>query len=66
MSTKSFLDQYRWERFYEADESDDTWVIFRPGQFAAPIAEAYSADDAQKIVDALNRVPRHGPVEDEK
>lgn len=65
MSTKSFLEKYRWE-WEVNDHGNDMWVIYGPGQFDAPIAEAYSADDAQKIVDALNRVPVAGPVEDNR
>lgn len=74
MLMKSFLDQYRWERrerytpprLWPNVLPGDTFVIYAPRRNNQEFAVAYSADDAQKIVDALNRVPVAGPVEDEK
>lgn len=59
MSTKSFLDQYQFERetvFRPGSPSTlvERYVIYAPRRHI-PIAEVYEADDAQKIVDALNK-----------
>ena len=79
MSTKYFLDQYRFNAggtyfvpsvTYDNDDLDYTEEHFNVYEIVdptnKPIGFAYSADDAQKIVDALNRVPVVGPVQETK